>query len=66
MPTPTVRAIRLYNRVNGTDMAEIKMSDGTIENVYWNDVKQRVKFTMLFTGYTLFYDERMKPDFVNV
>ena len=67
----TVLAVRIYYYGscggNGatfmsstTPMADLKMSDGVVETIQWNDVKQRKEFLPLITGYTLIYDERPK------
>jgi len=56
----TVIAIRIYLTLNCTPMADLRMSDGVVEHIQWNDVKQRKPFEKQITGYTLWYDEREK------
>lgn len=58
----TVVAVRIYLGINCTPYADLKMNDGVVEHVQWNDVKQRKEFESKITGYTLFYDERPKRD----
>ena len=56
----TVVAIRIYLGLNCTPMADLRMADGVIETIQWNNIKQRKNFENLISGYTLFYDERPK------
>lgn len=55
-----VLAIRIYNDLNCTPMADLRMNDGVVEHIQWNDVKARKEFIPLINGYTLIYDEREK------
>ena len=57
-----VIAIRIYLGLNATPMADLKINDGVVETIQWNDVKQRKQFERYIDGYTLFYDERPKRD----
>lgn len=59
----SVIAVRIYYGLNSTPMADLKMADGVIETIQWNDTKQRKQFEKYITGYTLFYDEREKVSF---
>lgn len=58
-----VIAVRIYYGLNNTPMADLKMADGVVETIQWNDTKQRKQFEKYITGYTLFYDEREKVSF---
>lgn len=58
-----VIAIRIYYGINMTPMADLKMADGVLETIQWNNVKQRKAFEPYINGYTLFYDERKKRPF---
>lgn len=60
---PSVIAVRIYYGLNSTPMADLKMADGVVETIQWNDVKQRKQFERYINGYTLFYDEREKVSF---
>lgn len=66
MFTPTVIAVRIYIGLNATPMADLKMIDGVIETIQWNDAKQRKNFENRINGYTFFYDERAKVSFENL
>ena len=55
-----VIAIRIYYGLNATPLADLRMNDGVVEHIQWNDVKQRKEFVPLINGYTLVYDERPK------
>ena len=57
---PSVIAIRIYCDFRLTPMADLKMSDGVIETIQWNNAKERAEFAPYISGYTLFYDEREK------
>ena len=61
-----VIAVRIYYGLNCTPMADLKMADGVIETIQWNNVKQRKEFEGRINGYTLFYDEREKVSFENL
>lgn len=57
---PYALAVRIYES-NGTIMADIKTSpcDGLkTETIVWTKPNERERFS--YTGYTLFYDERIK------
>ena len=58
----TVIAIRIYLGLNATPYADLRMSDGVVEHIQWNDVRQRKEFEHQITGYTLYYDERPKRE----
>lgn len=58
----TVLAIRIFSVLHGTSMADLVMSDFSVEHIEWTDVKQRKKFIPMITGYTLIYDERPKRE----
>lgn len=58
----TVIAIRIYLGLNNTPYADLRMSDGVVEHIQWNDTRQRKAFASLITGYTLIYDERPKRE----
>lgn len=58
----TVIAVRIYEGLNSTPYADLRMSDGVVEHIQWNDVKQRKEFIPLMTAYTLIYDERPKRE----
>lgn len=62
MFTKSVLAIRIYEGLNCTPYADLRMSDGVVEHIQWNDVKQRKHFAPMITGYTLVYDERPKRE----
>lgn len=58
-----VLAIRIYfdeMHMGTTPMAELYMADGVMENIEWNNAKQRKQFETGINGYTLIYDERPK------
>jgi hypothetical protein len=41
-------------------MADLRMNDGVVEHIQWNDAKARKNFESMINGYTLVYDERPK------
>ena len=55
-------AVRIYLGLNATPMADIRMNDGVVEHIQWNDTRARKQFENTINGYTLFYDERPKRD----
>ncbi len=58
---PYAIAVRIYEKADGTTMADIKTSpcDGLImKTIVWTKINERERF--LYNGYTLFYDERIK------
>lgn len=58
----TVLAIRIFNGLHSTPMADLVMSDFSVKHITWTDVEQRKKFIPMITGYTLIYDERPKRE----
>lgn len=64
MNSNMVIAIRIYfGGVTGVSpMADLRMTDGTINTIEWTNVEQREKFLPLINGYTLVYDERPKRE----
>ena len=57
-----VLAVRIYEGLNCTPMADLRMNDGVVEHIQWNDAKARKEFEPLMNGYTLVYDERPKRE----
>jgi len=55
-----VIAIRIYYGLNSTPMADLRMNDGVVEHIQWNDIKARKNFEPMINGYTFVYDERPK------
>ena len=62
MFTKSVIAIRIWLDVNCTPMADLRMNDGVVEHIQWNDAKARKEFEPMISGYTLIYDERPKRE----
>lgn len=59
MSKPYAMAVRIYEKSDGTTMADIKTPpcDGLrTETIVWTNRNEREKF--FYNGYTLFYDER--------
>lgn len=57
---PYAIAVRIYEKADGTTMADIKTSpyDGLKqETIIWTKPHERERFS--YNGYTLFYDERI-------
>ena len=60
-----VLAVRIYfadGDASRTPMADLVMTDHSVETICWVNVEDRKKFEAGINGYTLIYDERPKRD----